>query len=191
LSEQNKAVEYRQILTKAICGRGRKFSQTRHQLQPPENVDTILGAWIINHNYKTQKIGEAVEVSGSYDINIWYSTKGNTKTDVMKETVSYTEHVPLSYYDRNVLNDEAVEVRGSISQAPNCVEASISSSNNSVEVKIEKEFVVELVGETKICVASHPLEMAEIEDKKCISGYDEEQDFDDLDPDLVVDDLED
>jgi spore coat protein E len=60
-------------------------------------------------------------------------------------------------------------------------------------VRIEKEFVVEMVGETKICVPVYPLEYAEMDDKEMMSGYSEEDDisYDDLDPDLVIDDLED
>jgi spore coat protein E len=192
LSYTDRAVEYRQIVTKAVCGKGRKFSQVTHTINPPEKMHTILGAWVINHQYECSKVGEAVEVRGSYDINIWYSTKGNTKTDVVKETVFYTEQVPLSYYDQNT-RDASVSVSAAVTQAPNCVEASIASHHDGVDVRIEKEFVVEVVGETKICVPVYPLEYAEMDDKEMMNGYSEEDDvsYDDLDPDLVIDDLED
>src|SRR6185437_7223865 len=95
--------EYRQILTKAICGRGKKFSETTHSITSPENVYSVLGAWVINHNYKSKRVEDEVVVNGSYDLNIWYSTEGNTKTEVLKETVRYKETIPLNYYDPNAL----------------------------------------------------------------------------------------
>lgn len=187
-----RAVEYRQIVTKAVVGKGRKFSQSTHALRPAENIHTILGAWVINHNYDCNKLGEAVEVNGTYDINIWYSTKGNTGTDVVKETVRYSEQIPLGYFDRNA-REATVSVSATATQAPNCVEASIASHSDGVLVRVEKEFVVEMVGETKVCVAVYPLELAEVDDKDIASYNDEygnSHSFEDLDPDLMIDDLD-
>ncbi|MBH8582584.1 outer spore coat protein CotE [Thermoactinomyces sp. CICC 10735] len=197
VSYPDRAMEYRQIITKAVCGKGRRFLQSTHTVKSPENIHTILGAWVINHQYECTKVGEAVEVSGKYDVNIWYSTKGNTKTDVIKETVYYTEQVPLSYYDRNT-RDSTVTVSATVTQAPNCVEASIASHTDGIAdgivVRVEKEFAVEMVGQTKICVPVYPLEYAETDEKDLAGSYEEhvdEDSFDELDPDLIIDDLED
>ena len=89
MSNTDKGPQYRQIITKAICGRGRKFSQSTHSIAPPENISGILGAWIINHDYKANQVGETVEVIGSYDVNIWYSYDGNTKTDSRKRSATW------------------------------------------------------------------------------------------------------
>ncbi len=186
----DRAVEYRQVITKAVCGKGRKFSHVTHTIDTPEHVHNVLGAWVINHQFESTKVGEAVEVHGSYDVNIWYSTKGNTKTDVMKETVRYVEQVPLSYFDPHT-REVSVAVSAAASQSPNCIEASISASNDSVLVRVEKEFAVELIGETKICVACYPPEYAEIDDKDFVFQSQTGDQFEDLDPDLVIDDLED
>ncbi|TCS93803.1 outer spore coat protein CotE [Hazenella coriacea] len=195
LSNTDRAVEYRQVVTKAVVGKGRRFSQVTHSIQPPENIHTILGAWVINHKYECSKVGESAEVRGSYDINIWYSTKGNTKTDVVKETVHYAEQVPLGYYDRNA-HESSVEVSTVVTQAPNCVEASISpQEHKAVHVRVEKELVVEMIGETKICVAVYPLEHAEMDDKEMMSsGLSDDEyldQYEELDPDIVIDELED
>lgn len=192
VTNTDRAVEYRQIVTKAVCGKGRKFSQVTHSIHPPEQIFHILGAWVINHTHEQTKIGEAVEVRGSYDVNIWYSTKGNTKTDVMKETVRYVEQIPLTYYDRHT-REGTVQVASTCTQSPNCVEAKLSPHRDLISVRVEKEFVVELVGETKMCVAVFQNDLSDLDDKeKDFVGYSEEEDsFDDLDPDLVFDDLED
>ena len=41
-------------------------------------------------------------------------------------------------------------------QQPNCVEVIISKNGNKIIVHVEREFVVEVIGETKICVAVYP-----------------------------------
>ena len=45
------------------------------------------------------KSKDTVEMIGSYDINIWYSYNDNTKTEVVTERVTYSDHIPLSVKD--------------------------------------------------------------------------------------------
>lgn len=189
-----KRLEYRQIITKAVCGKGRKFCQNVHAVNAPEQVSSILGAWVINHSFASDKVGEAIEVRGSYDLNIWYSTRGNTRTDVIKETVHYVEQIPLSYYDKNI-KENSSEVSATVTQSPNCVEATLSDELDTVLVRVEKEFLVKLVGETQVCVAVYPSTYSDYEEKDLVSdiaGIDEETaaEFDSLDPELVIDDLD-
>ena len=51
----DKDLEFREIITKAVCGRGRKFSQVTHSITPPHPPTSILGAWIINNQYEAVK----------------------------------------------------------------------------------------------------------------------------------------
>ncbi|MBJ8192637.1 outer spore coat protein CotE, partial [Bacillus cereus] len=97
-----------------------------HTVTPPNNPTSILGAWIINHQYEAVAAGDGIEVVGTYDINIWYSYDKNSQTDVAKETVSYVENVPLSYLDPKH-RASTVEVSAEATQEPSCVEASVSS----------------------------------------------------------------
>lgn len=183
----DKDMKCREIITKAVCGKGRKFSQATHTVTPPHTPSSILGAWIINHSFSAQKAGDVIEVVGSYDINVWYSYDKNTKTDVAKETVSYVEQVPLSYLDSNCRED-SVEVAAVASQAPNCIEAKISSSGG-VLIQVEREFAVEVIGETKVCV--YVCDDCDMDDKEF--NFDDEidtDDFENLDPDLFIDELD-
>ena len=41
-------------------------------------------------------------------------------------------------------------------QQPNCVEAVISPNGDKIIVHVEREFVVEVIGETKVFVAVNP-----------------------------------
>ena len=147
----NNKHQCREIITKAICGKGRKFSTVTHTVTPPNNPTSILGAWIINHQYEAVAAADGIEVVGTYDLDIWYSYDKNSKTDVAKETVSYVERVPLSYLDPNH-RSSTVEVSAEAVQEPSCVEANVSSNGRSVVLRVEREYAVELVAETKIFV---------------------------------------
>ncbi|MEK8127059.1 outer spore coat protein CotE [Paenibacillus filicis] len=183
----DKDLQVREIYTKAVCGKGRKFSQVTNTVTPPHAPTSILGAWIINNQYDAVKAGENVEVVGTYDINIWYSYDRNTKTDVAKETVSYVEAVPLHFLDKRHKSSTA-EVAAIATQEPNCVEASISSGGGSVLIRVEREFKVEMIAETKVSVVVSPGGSDDFDDKHVDFGTDD-GDFEDLDPDLLDDEL--
>ncbi|TBL80185.1 outer spore coat protein CotE [Paenibacillus thalictri] len=185
----DKDLQCREIYTKAVCGRGRRFSQVSHTVTPPYAPSSILGAWIINNQYEAVKSGDSVEVVGTYDINIWYSYDRNTKTDVAKETVSYVEAVPLSFLDKKH-KPASAEVAANATQEPNCVEASVSSNGSSVVIRVEREFKVEMIAETKVCVVVCPGGCGDDDDKSVDFAYGgEEGDFEDLDPDMLDEDL--
>lgn len=190
MSMTEKELHFREIITKAVCGKGRKFSQVTHRITPPHTPTSILGAWIINNQYEAVKSGDGIEVVGTYDINIWYSYDNNSQTDVAKETVSYEEHIPLSYLDSKH-REATEEVAAEATQEPNCVEASVSERGGHVVVRVEREFAVEMVAETKVCVAVNPNGCQDEDDKHVMFDYDgDDGDYEDLDPDLL-DDLED
>lgn len=182
----DKDLQCREIYTKAVCGKGRKFSQVTNTVTPPHAPTSILGAWIINNEYEAVKSGDNVEVVGTYDVNIWYSYDRNTKTDVAKETISYVEVVPLSYLDKNHRSSSA-EVSAAATQEPNCVEASINSRGDGVVIRVEREYKVEMIAETKVCVVVCPNGCDDLDDKGIDFEDAEDGDFEDLDPDLFDD----
>ncbi|KGA98519.1 spore coat protein [Alkalihalobacillus alcalophilus ATCC 27647 = CGMCC 1.3604] len=146
---------FREIITKAVCGKGQKFSENTHHIKPSNKPSSILGCWVINHKFDAAKKGENVEVTGSYDINVWFSYDDNTKTEVASQTVPYTDIVELTVRDQNVLSEE-MEVIARAVQQPNTLEATITEAGDRVAVQVEREFVVECIGETKIAVAVNP-----------------------------------
>lgn len=177
--------EYREIITKAVVGKGRKFTQSTHTISPSHRPTSILGCWIINHQYDAEKVGNTVEVDGCYDINVWYSYNDNTKTEVVTETVPYKDVIKLKYRDDNAEDDCDVIAR--VLQQPNCLECTISPNGNKAVVQVEREFLAEVIGETKVCVAVNP-EGCDDDDWDCDDLDDEE--FEDLNPDFLIGDLE-
>jgi spore coat protein E len=173
---------YREIITKAVVGKGRKYTKSTHTIGPTHNPTSILGCWVINHVYKAKRAGEYVEVYGSYDVNIWYSHDDNTKTEVVTETMSYKDEVRLRFKDDESFGDD-YEIIARVIQHPNCLEAVISPNGNKIVVQVEREFVVEVVGETKVCVMVDP-QGCEDDGDWGLDVNDEE--FEDLDPNFIV-----
>ncbi|GIO22041.1 outer spore coat protein CotE [Oceanobacillus sp. J11TS1] len=178
--------EYREIITKAVCGKGRKFTKDTHTIKPSHRPTSILGCWVINHLYHAKKKSEdTVIISGSYDINVWYSYNDNTKTEVVTERVEYTDLVPLSVKDENCINDE-YDIIAKVLQQPNCLECVISDKGGNVSVEIEREFVVQIIGETKIFVKVKPNWKSDEEEDDVIWDYEMTDDeAEDIRPDFI------
>lgn len=155
MASENQGVKYREIITKAVCGKGKKRCKDTHQLKPPQKPSSILGCWIINHEYDADRKGDAVEIIGSYDINIWYSYDDNTKTDVFTNNVTYSEVIPLAMREKDIVGDDLDVIARTVKQ-PNTLEATIAENGKDVQVEVEKEFAAEVVGETKVTIQVHP-----------------------------------
>lgn len=175
--------DYREIITKAVVAKGRKFTQSNHTICPAHNPSSILGCWIINHKYEAEKSGKKVEIKGFYDINVWYSYKDNTQTEVVTERVNYHDTIKLKYRDPDCLDDQ--DVIAKVLQQPNCVEAVISPKGNNIIVTVEREFLVEVVGETKVCIELHSKDFLKDDDDNWGHDVDDEE-FEDLNPDFLV-----
>jgi spore coat protein E len=176
--------DYREIITKAVVAKGRKFTQSNDTICPDHQPTSILGCWIINHTYEAKKVGKKVEIHGYYDINVWYSFNDNTRTEVVTERVDYCDVIKLKYRDPDCHDDNDVIAR--VVQQPNCVEAVISPNGNKIIVHVEREFLVEVIGETIVCVAVY--DNCDCDDDWGLDVDDEE--FEDLNPDFLICDEE-
>ena len=82
---------FKEIVTKAVIGKGKKQFTDNLSLQVTNNPNTILGCWVINHNFKGYKSGDKIGVDGSFDINIWYSYDNDSKTAVINKKIEYND----------------------------------------------------------------------------------------------------
>ena len=138
---------YREIVTKAVVSKGKKLFTTNNSVSVT-NPSTILGCWIINHNFSGTKNNNQIIIDGSYDVNIWYSYDNDTKTDVVKENKTYKEIINMR--DNNLDGDEII-VR-SLKQ-PNCIKVDIDGNN--INYVVEKELGIELVGDIKVKIEAN------------------------------------
>ena len=141
---------FREIVTKAVLGKGKKTFSNHYVLKPEQTPTTILGCWVINDNFKGEKNGAKVKVSGTCDVNIWYSYDNDTKTYVAQQTVEYSELLAVTRKEEsNISNEDEIIVR-SLRQ-PSCTKVEISNGN--IEYDIEKELGIEIVGDTKVRIS--------------------------------------
>lgn len=140
---------YKEIVTKAVIGKVKKNNNMHFSFTPDEVANTILGCWVINHDFSGIEENHKVRVNGAFDVNVWYSYDNDTKTKVNTKRFSYTElfSVPLKE-DTNLTSDSEVIVR-SLKQ-PSVLKADIV--NGDISLDISKELGIEIVGDTKIRV---------------------------------------
>lgn len=141
---------YREIVTKAVIGKAKKTSGNKFSVQTEENPDTVLGCWVINNTFNGANNNGSVLVTGAFDVNIWYSYDNNTKTAVCTKRFNYSDkmNVPLKN-DTTLDNNSEIIVR-SLKQ-PTVTNVEINSG--MVDLTIEKELGVEIVGNTKVKIS--------------------------------------
>ena len=61
---------YKEIVTKAVIGKGKKFFRDNYSVEVETTPTTVLGCWVINHKFKGFKSGDKIGVDGSDDVNI-------------------------------------------------------------------------------------------------------------------------
>lgn len=142
--------EYKEIVTKAIIGKGKKAYKNIYELKIEDEVDTVLGCWVINHDITGLNDNGTVLMNGSFDVNIWYSYDNNTKTNVATKHVFYTERVNVNLKEDNTLTDSSEIIIRSLKN-PTCVDVSVDK--NVISYTIEKELGIEIIGDTKVKIA--------------------------------------
>ena len=116
---------YKEIVTKAVIGKGKKTKKEDYVIETNEKIDNVLGCWVINHNFRGSVVNNSIIVSGSYDVNIWYSYLNSLTKD--SEIIVRTLSQP-SVIDVNVLD-------------------------NKIKLTIEKQLGVEVIGDTTVRVS--------------------------------------
>ena len=141
---------YKEIVTKAIIGKGKKTFKNDYEITTERDVDTVLGCWVINHNLRGVKENDYIKITGSYDINIWYSYENNTKTDVVSKKMFYEEKVRVRLKE-NASEDDNTEVIIRSIKNPTCID--VSNEDKTIKYTISKELGIEIVGNAKIKIA--------------------------------------
>ena len=119
--------KYREIVTKAVIGKGKKYFKNKYTINSEIKPSTILGCWIINNKFKGNLKGDDAVVNGTFDVNIWYSSDNNTKTNVISDTINYTEDINIkSKIDADL---DSAEIIVKTLKQPECVNASIDGNN--------------------------------------------------------------
>jgi len=141
---------FKEIVTKAVIGKGKKLFKDNYSIEIDNAPTTILGCWVINHVFKGYKTNEKIGVSGSYDVNIWYSYDNDSKTAVVNKNISYDDLFNVKLRENADLSSDTDIIVRTLKQ-PSCSGVKINDKN--ILFDIEKELGVEVVGETKVKIA--------------------------------------
>ena len=160
---------YKEIITKAVKNKCKKRFTNNFTVTIDDEPNTILGCWIINHQFRGINNGDNVTVNGSFDINIWYSYGHNKKTGVYASTISYTNLMNCNL-DINQ-NDEVV-----VKALKQPTVSNVKIEGNNVVVDVEKELGVEVIGEqiVKIDASLDPDDYVELLDDEEIGEVETE-----------------
>lgn len=141
--------EVREIVTKAVVAKGKKAMHITHVIETSVHPYSILGCWIINSEFEASKNLDVVDIFGTFEVNIWYSSLENTKTDVLRETVSYQKDIKIKKIVKSYI-DNNVDVLAKVLRHPTVIKAKID--DDKIILDIEFEILAEIIGETKIQV---------------------------------------
>ncbi len=140
---------FKEIVTKAVVGKGKKATTEKYSIKPDEKPNTVLGCWIINNQFNGSLNGSNIYVNGSYDVNVWYSYDNDTKTGVCTGNFTYSDKMNVPTNNGAKLTDNMEVIVNSLSD-PNVVDVSVNGDVINFEVR--KEMGIEVVGDTKIRV---------------------------------------
>lgn len=125
----------KEIVTKAVIGKTKKTTKETLNIDITDNINNVLGCWIINHNFNGYNNNGKVSINGSYDINIWYSYDNNSRTNVMAKTIEYNEIINVKLKENEILTDENEIIVRSLT-APSVSDVKIE--DNRINLKVEK-----------------------------------------------------
>ncbi len=139
--------QYKEIVTKAVIGKGKKTFKNKYNITVDDDIDTVLGCWVINHNLFGNNNNGSVLIQGNFDVNIWYSYDNNTKTNVITDRINYVENVKVGLKNEATLTNNSEIIIKSL-RNPNCVDVNVE--DNTINYEIEKELGIEIIGDTKV-----------------------------------------
>lgn len=141
--------EIREIVTRAVVAKGKKLIRLKEVITPSSDAFSVLGCWVINHEFEATQKESQVDLCGNFEIDIWYAYENNTKTDVAKATTSYQGTIKVkNIVEDSITGQKDVFVR--ILQQPTCTNACIKDGN--IEVEVVFDALAEIIGEAKMMV---------------------------------------
>lgn len=141
---------YKEIVTKAVIGKGKKTITEEREINLGQNIDNVLGCWVINHSFSGNVVNDSVIVSGNYDVNVWYSCNNNTKTNVIIKNFNYQVPMKVKLKENSKLNKNSEIIVRSLNQ-PSV--SDVELDNGIIKLTVDKQMGVEVIGDTMVRVS--------------------------------------
>ena len=133
----------------------------------------------MTHNFSAKESNGKIVINGSFDVNIWYSYDSDTKTTVITKKIDYIEEEKLTVESMNIVNKDII-VR-SLKQ-PTCISA--KEDGNTINIEIEKELGLEIIGDTKVKISS-----VDEEETWDLLDDDKKEDIDNVNPNYINEEI--
>ena len=147
---------YREIVTKAVVGKGKITNVNTVNVVVSNTVSKVLGCWVINHYFVHSFENGKVYARGKYDLHLWYGFNNDGDTAIHKQTIDYIEEFPLRMKDGEVANENNEFIIKSV-KYPTCNGLTLND-DGGIEVKVEKELSLDVVGNAKLRVQVSDIE---------------------------------
>ena len=141
---------YREIVTRAVVGKGKIANSGEVLINVSNNITKVLGCWIINHYFVSNYENGKVFAKGKYDVHLWYGFNGDADTGIHKQTVDYIEEFSLNLKSNESINENNDYIIKCL-KYPTCSGLSLNDKG-VVSVKVEKELILDIIGETTLKV---------------------------------------
>lgn len=167
---------YKEIVTKAVIGKGKKTIREERQINLGDKIDNVLGCWVINHNFTGNILNEVVVVSGNYDVNVWYSYDNNTKTNVIIKNFNYQDPMKVKLKENSRINNNSEIIVRSLNQ-PSVSDVVVE--DGIIKLTVDKQMGVEVIGDTmvRVSVEDQMDEYEEIEDDEVVEDMEINEDY--------------
>lgn len=148
---------FREVITKAVCGKAQKPLKSTSYIDPPEGVvpNQILGCSVTEMRLNEPEVKDTstniitIVAGGIFEIHIWYAYRNGKETNVLRYPVKFEESLSLENYDCQDVS--TVDARVTVNKCPVVVESAITEDNR-IKLETEMEIAAEVVGETKLFV---------------------------------------
>jgi spore coat protein E len=163
--------EFRQIITRAVVATGSSRYLQTHLLSPGKRPASILGARIVNHDYRAKPGSAGVELGGNYGAEIWYAHSGGTQTELQKERLGFREDLPVVSVPGRLGHNETVEVTAT--REPRVWDAR-TTPGGQIELVVETAYSAQVVGPARLWIRAYPEEAVSRKLRGVSCGRDDE-----------------
>jgi spore coat protein E len=137
----------KEIVTKAVVSKGKIVDNKEITFDVVDNINKVIGCWIINHNYLSVVDGQKVFASGCYDVHIWYAINNSGDTKILKNTVEYRDEFIM---ENNKFDYENSDYKIYCIDYPTCT--NLTLTDNKITASVKKSLAVDVIGESKLLV---------------------------------------
>lgn len=169
--------EFREIYVKAVCGRSRHAFHDTNILHTDRAVDEVLGCRVTNHQYAGVCTATGVKINGSYDIHVWFTHAGGQQTTVLQKTIDYSRAISFEELGINPDECDEPEVTVRLTHGPIGSDGTLVSGS-AIRCNVDVGYLVEVIGDTKLCVKHYPGACDDDYKKDFIDLLDDDDEFD-------------